>query len=475
MAGPDERLVRLSEDEAERLIRFYTDAEREILNEINRALLKGNKTEYLKAMQANVEAILKDLREGSRTWCEQAIPRIYTEGVNFAERQIEQRGQKVAIGFSAIHQQAAQVLAEHAFNRFDDLVLTIGRRVDDIYRALALENIRGSVVGYKTWQQVAKNFREQLAERGVTGFRDKAGREWNMRSYTEMVARTTTMEAHLQGTANRLIEHGRDLVKISTHANPCPKCVNWQGKILSLSGNTAGYPTLQEAKDEGLFHPRCKHAYGLFIALDEEIKAAEENRPEQRSSNDRPPYYVNVPGLPEDAKKGLAKVYQEALEYGQRTGRECLNNIDARTGEVVYSRIEGERGQVVFPRELIEFLEAAEADSVLMVHNHPSSSSFSWQDLNIAAKFNCINYMTVIGHDSTRYFVRCGFGNRPAWEEIRDEWNFANRYYYAHFYNEVLSGRMTREQAWKEHSHLILQDVAGKFGWEYRRVMPDER
>jgi hypothetical protein len=30
---------------------------------------------------------------------------------------------------------------------------------------------------------------------------------WNMRTYTEMVARTTTMEAHLQGTANRRLSH----------------------------------------------------------------------------------------------------------------------------------------------------------------------------------------------------------------------------------------------------------------------------
>jgi hypothetical protein len=262
--GPDERLVRFSDDEVARLVQLYTEAEREILNEINRALLRGNKIEYLQAMLANVRAILEDLRNGSRQWCEEAIPRVYVASTQAVDTQIIAIGQ-VVVGFGAIHQQAVQVLAETAYNRFDDVVLTIGRRVDDIYRTLALEAVRGSVIGYKTWQQVAKQYREMLAERGVTGFKDAANREWNMRTYANMVARTTTMEAHLQGTANRLLEHGHDLVKVSTHRGACEKCQPWQGKILSLTGRTPGYPTLQQAKDAGLFHPNCRHAYGLYL------------------------------------------------------------------------------------------------------------------------------------------------------------------------------------------------------------------
>jgi len=72
-----------------------------------------------------------------------------------------------------------------------------------------------------------------------------------------MVARTTTMEAHLQGTANRLAEQGHDLIKVSTHRGACPLCEPWQGKILSITGKTKGYPTLEEAKADGLFHPNC--------------------------------------------------------------------------------------------------------------------------------------------------------------------------------------------------------------------------
>jgi hypothetical protein len=268
-------LIRFSGAEAERLARFYAEAEREILSALNRALLRGNKTEYLAQMKKNVEAILADLRAGNRTWCEEAIPRIYLKGMEFGDGQLQGRGVKLVAGFGAIHQQAAQVLAENTFLRLENVAQVIGRRSEDVYRTLALENIRGSVVGFETWKQVARNLREDLARRGVTGFRDAKNREWNMRSYSEMVARTSTMEAHLQGTANRLLEHGHDLVKVSSHSGACEMCQPWQGKVLSLTGKTQGYPTLEETRAEGLFHPNCRHAYSLSVDLDKEIREAE--------------------------------------------------------------------------------------------------------------------------------------------------------------------------------------------------------
>lgn len=268
------RLVQFSNDEVERLVRFYEEAEREILQRLNRALLRGNQTQYMESAKKNIEVILKSLRSGSRQWCEEAIPRVYLEGTKHAEAQIVKMGQSL-VGFGDIHQQAAQVLAEAAYNRLLGVAETIGRQAQGIYRTLALENVKGTVAGYDTWQQAARNYRGQLAENGVTGFKDRTGRNWNMRTYTQMVARTTTMQAHLQGTANRLLENDYDLVKVSTHSGACELCIPWQGKVLSLTGRTPGYPTIYEAEAAGLFHPNCRHAYGLYIDLDAEIAELE--------------------------------------------------------------------------------------------------------------------------------------------------------------------------------------------------------
>ena len=266
---------RFSDAEINRLVKFYEQVEREILDRLNRALLRGNKTEYLEQMKKNIEAILQQLREGNKTWCTEAIPRVYSQGLHAADAMLKEAGISTSAAFGAIHQQAAQVLAENAFQRLEDVAQVIGRQVNDIYRELALENVRGAVVGYDTWKQTARRFREQLAERGVTGFKDRSGRMWNMRTYTEMHARTVCMQAHLEGTANRLVEQGHDLVKVSTHRGACELCQPWQGKILSITGKTKGYPTLEEAKAAGLFHPRCRHAYSLSIDLDAEIAKLE--------------------------------------------------------------------------------------------------------------------------------------------------------------------------------------------------------
>jgi hypothetical protein len=83
------------------------------------------------------------------------------------------------------------------------------------------------------------------------------------------------MQAHLEGTANRLVEQGHDLVKVSTHRGACELCRPFEGKILSITGRTPGYPTLEEAKEAGLFHVNCRHAYGLQIDLDKEIEELE--------------------------------------------------------------------------------------------------------------------------------------------------------------------------------------------------------
>ena len=264
-----------SDAEINRLVRFYEQAEREILDRINRALLRANKTEYLVQMKREIEAILQQLREGNRTWCTEAIPRVYSEGLKNADAMLKDVGTSTSAAFGAIHQQAAQVLAENAFQRFEDVAQVIGRQAEGIYRDLALESVRGTVVGYETWKQVANKYREQLAERGVTGFKDRSGRIWNMRTYTEMVARTTTQQAHTEGTLNRLSEQDHDLIIVSRHRGACPLCTPWEGKILSISGKTKGYPTFEEAKAAGLMHPNCRHTVSLYIDLDKEIAELE--------------------------------------------------------------------------------------------------------------------------------------------------------------------------------------------------------
>src|SRR5690554_4025691 len=98
-----------SDAEINRLVKFYEQAEREILKQLNRALLRGNKTEYLAQMKKNIEVVLQQLHEGNRSWCTEAIPRVYSQGLASADAMLKDAGVTVKAGYGAIHQEAAQV------------------------------------------------------------------------------------------------------------------------------------------------------------------------------------------------------------------------------------------------------------------------------------------------------------------------------------------------------------------------------
>ena len=257
----------LSDAQAQRLIRLYDGAEKEILTEINRLLLKDPASEsyslaWQKTLLQRVQQIRADLLKGSRTWCTEAIPDSYMKGIEWADKDLFMGGKAIP-GFGSIHQQAAQVLAENTYNRLQDVSQVVGRKVDDLARAISLEASKGSVLGYQTTRQTAKRIKADLAEKGITGFVDKAGRSWDMGRYAKVLAQETTNGAFRQGSINRYQEHGHDLVRISTHSGSCPKCIPWQGRTLSISGNDPDYPSLAEAQGAGLLHVGCLHVLSL--------------------------------------------------------------------------------------------------------------------------------------------------------------------------------------------------------------------
>ena len=255
----------LTDAQAKRLIKLYSAAEKEILKECNRLLLKNPESYSLawqKTVLQRVQQIRSDLLGGSRTWCSEAIPDSYMKGVAWADAD-PLAGTKTLAGFGSIHQQAVEVLADNAYSRLQDVNSVVGRRVDDVFRTVALEHAKGSVIGYQTTRQTAKRIREDLAERGITGFKDKAGHEWDMRRYAKMLAQETTNGAFRQGTINRFQEKSHDLIRISTHSGACKLCTPWEGRTLSLSGTDPDYSSLDEAKGAGLFHVGCLHVISL--------------------------------------------------------------------------------------------------------------------------------------------------------------------------------------------------------------------
>jgi hypothetical protein len=137
------------------------------------------------------------------------------------------------------------------------------RTTMDGYRSVIAETADQVLLGAQTRRQAAQAALTRFAARGITGFIDKAGKHWTLESYTEMAMRTSTGHAAVQGYSDRLAADGLDLVIVSDAPRECPLCRPHEGKVYSLTG-AGGYPSLESARSEGLFHPGCRHSVSLY-------------------------------------------------------------------------------------------------------------------------------------------------------------------------------------------------------------------
>ncbi|WP_079908063.1 phage minor capsid protein [Carboxydocella sp. JDF658] len=140
----------------------------------------------------------------------------------------------------------------------------IGRRIDDQFRRVALEEAGRKMASGTTIKDMKQRVIQRLLDQGQTAFVDKLGRKWRLDSYAEMVARTTTREAASAATINTCREAGLDLVKITTHYPTCEKCAPLQGKVFSISGQDKRYPKLTDEYRPPI-HPNCRHSLHPYV------------------------------------------------------------------------------------------------------------------------------------------------------------------------------------------------------------------
>ena len=92
-------------------------------------------------------------------------------------------------------------------------------------------------------------------------FTDAGGHTWDTLAYLQMNIRTNTMRVYNDCLVDDVARTtGSDLVRVSTGGDPmCRLCAPWEGVILSVSGKTKGFPTYEQARQAGCFHPNCVH------------------------------------------------------------------------------------------------------------------------------------------------------------------------------------------------------------------------
>ena len=260
---------------------MYLDAEYRMLKKVSKRIANGikgfgwaeKKTREVMALRVEIQQVLQGTLNLSHEEMNKAMITAYKMGYNSAN--IDLGVKAVLLSDIKIPASVRRLVSE--LNTKTILAgSTILRTTIDGYREIIAESSTKALTGVETRLKATQEALNRFADSGITSFVDRSGRRWEMATYAEMATRTATGRAAIQGHIDRQTEYGRELVIISDHSRECPLCRPWEGKILSLKGG-GRYPSLDEARAAGLFHPNCRHSLTGYI---EGLTKIEKSKPD---------------------------------------------------------------------------------------------------------------------------------------------------------------------------------------------------
>lgn len=238
----------------------------------------------------------------------------------------------------------------------DQYVRAVQLTEQDVARAertqALLNEATGNVLtGAETRNVALRRAILRIAEEGLTGFIDRAGRHWSPEAYVNMDIRTTVHNVAIESTRARMQDYNTQVFQVSSHAGARPLCYPYQGKLYAWD-NTAGEIPLGDGsvvryeplnatsygEPAGLFGINCGHfpipvvpgvtiPHGAdFIQPEEENKRAyaesQEQRRLERQIREAKRVVEMAGGTATKEDKDRVREYQRRLRaFIERTGR----------------------------------------------------------------------------------------------------------------------------------------------------------
>ena len=136
----------------------------------------------------------------------------------------------------------------------------------------------GALEGWSIEKMSREMLNRVTDERPAWQFIDSEGKRWSSRNYFRMLNRTVTLNVGRDTYNSMLLERGHDIVVIKGAVTDVSHegCRKWAGTVVSLTGATKGLPLLQDAIDDGLFHPNCRHYTALVLDFELDQALADE-------------------------------------------------------------------------------------------------------------------------------------------------------------------------------------------------------
>ncbi|MEU2443550.1 phage minor capsid protein [Streptomyces althioticus] len=284
----------MAEDLASNVSALYEQAELVLTQRIRDAVTEGidaptwaeQKLASLGNLQAGIRAVIQALSTDSSGAIQEAVAEAYKRGQQAAVAEVGAlpAGVDRAVADALSNAAVIDRLAAALINDTRPVHTRMLRQSVDVYRDVIARASAAPIVGAQTRRDAAQSALNDFADRGVTGFVDRAGRGWNLASYIEMATRSTVGRAAIDAHTDRLAAAGVDLVIVSRASEECPLCRPWESKILVRSGEPGARTvevehatedgemvsvkvagSLDEARAAGLMHPNCRHRVSAYL------------------------------------------------------------------------------------------------------------------------------------------------------------------------------------------------------------------
>lgn len=274
------------------LIALYSAAEIVLLTAMVEAIIAGIDTPEWEAQQTGAMLAFRDQARTIAAELGQKMPGMVADAVDEAGRMGREAADEALAGIpdrpippgtpprpdtpesQRTKQQATQVLAE--------MTQRLPGAAGELYGKVTTQVTARYNPNTGTRLDAAQQALDILTRRGITGFKDSAGRNWSLSSYLEMKSRTIVTQELIDSHTDRMTERGHVLLVVSSHSNPSPQCQPFEGQILSLDGQSGTRimpsavtdnavkvrvkATLREARARGFEHPNCRHAVSAYVA-----------------------------------------------------------------------------------------------------------------------------------------------------------------------------------------------------------------
>ncbi len=250
--------------------------------------LKYNRTStiYWNRVRRKLTTLYREMNLVFSVWSKNQIPVVYRKTISLMDARIKSMKSVVDIGRRGV----LEVLNTRASSQI----------VQNLYRSASEVFLDASVMGRKNMFTLTRLTQQTLLDESLIDITVAQGMEmgdlrkaanamtgqfwgelydkvdgkqfvqagkmrYNPSKYAELVARTKFIEAHSQAALVTAANYETDLVQISTHNTDCAQCIDFEGKIFSVSGKDKRFPPLYTIPP---YHPRCLHLmFATFVSM----------------------------------------------------------------------------------------------------------------------------------------------------------------------------------------------------------------